>query len=74
MFIQRRLYKPDSATAKDRLGCVKVSKLSLLDIVTLLSLSLSLSPRQSEGTLLATGSYDGFARIWTKDGERTLIH
>lgn len=23
---------------------------------------------QSEGTLLATGSYDGFARIWTKDG------
>lgn len=24
---------------------------------------------QSEGTLLATGSYDGFARIWTKDGE-----
>lgn len=26
---------------------------------------------QSEGTLLATGSYDGFARIWTKDGEQT---
>lgn len=25
---------------------------------------------QSEGTLLATGSYDGFARIWTKDGEK----
>ncbi|CAL8370363.1 unnamed protein product [Boreogadus saida] len=24
--------------------------------------------QQSEGTLLATGSYDGFARIWTKDG------
>lgn len=24
---------------------------------------------QSEGTLLATGSYDGFARIWTKDGK-----
>ncbi|KAG8136181.1 putative F-box-like-WD repeat-containing protein [Naja naja] len=23
---------------------------------------------QSEGTLLATGSYDGFARIWSKDG------
>ncbi|XP_058586520.1 F-box-like/WD repeat-containing protein TBL1XR1 isoform X2 [Neofelis nebulosa] len=23
---------------------------------------------KSEGTLLATGSYDGFARIWTKDG------
>lgn len=23
---------------------------------------------QSDGTLLATGSYDGFARIWTKDG------
>uniref|UniRef100_A0A8C7FNV2 TBL1X/Y related 1 n=1 Tax=Oncorhynchus kisutch TaxID=8019 RepID=A0A8C7FNV2_ONCKI len=23
----------------------------------------------SEGTLLATGSYDGFARIWTKDGD-----
>ena len=22
----------------------------------------------SEGTLLATGSYDGFARIWTTDG------
>lgn len=29
---------------------------------------------QSEGTLLATGSYDGFARIWTKDGENTLNH
>lgn len=25
--------------------------------------------QQSEGTLLATGSYDGFARIWTKDGK-----
>ncbi|KAG8524565.1 F-box-like/WD repeat-containing protein TBL1X [Galemys pyrenaicus] len=23
---------------------------------------------QSDGTLLATGSYDGFARIWTEDG------
>uniref|UniRef100_A0A8C6MAT5 TBL1X/Y related 1 n=1 Tax=Nothobranchius furzeri TaxID=105023 RepID=A0A8C6MAT5_NOTFU len=23
---------------------------------------------RNEGTLLATGSYDGFARIWTKDG------
>ena len=22
-----------------------------------------------EGTLLATGSYDGLARIWTKDGD-----
>lgn len=29
----------------------------------------SASVLQSEGTLLATGSYDGFARIWTKDGE-----
>ncbi|CAF97550.1 unnamed protein product, partial [Tetraodon nigroviridis] len=28
----------------------------------------SKSVLQSEGTLLATGSYDGFARIWTKDG------
>lgn len=37
------------------------------------SLSLSLSLWQSEGTLLATGSYDGFARIWTKDGEMALI-
>lgn len=27
---------------------------------------------QSEGTLLATGSYDGFARIWTKDGSTLL--
>lgn len=27
---------------------------------------------QSEGTLLATGSYDGFARIWTKDGEKAF--
>lgn len=33
----------------------------------------SLSLWQSEGTLLATGSYDGFARIWTKDGEMALI-
>lgn len=24
---------------------------------------------QSDGTLLATGSYDGFARIWTEDGK-----
>ncbi|PKU47009.1 f-box-like wd repeat-containing protein tbl1xr1 [Limosa lapponica baueri] len=24
--------------------------------------------QQSDGTLLATGSYDGFARIWTEDG------
>lgn len=23
----------------------------------------------SDGTLLATGSYDGFARIWTEDGK-----
>lgn len=23
---------------------------------------------QSDGSLLATGSYDGYARIWTKDG------
>lgn len=22
-----------------------------------------------DGSLLATGSYDGFARIWTKEGE-----
>lgn len=36
-------------------------------------LSVSLSVRQSEGTLLATGSYDGFARIWTKDGEMIWI-
>lgn len=25
--------------------------------------------QQSDGTLLATGSYDGFARIWTEDGK-----
>lgn len=30
---------------------------------------LSLSGPQTNGTLLATGSYDGFARIWTEDGE-----
>lgn len=35
--------------------------------------NLSLSTWQSEGTLLATGSYDGFARIWTKDGELPLF-
>lgn len=35
--------------------------------------NISLSLWQSEGTLLATGSYDGFARIWTKDGEMALI-
>ncbi|MGH0167374.1 UNVERIFIED_CONTAM: hypothetical protein FKN15_008168 [Acipenser sinensis] len=29
---------------------------------------LSAGVDKSEGTLLATGSYDGFARIWTKDG------
>lgn len=34
--------------------------------------SLSLSGPQSDGTLLATGSYDGFARIWTEDGESCL--
>lgn len=28
---------------------------------------------QSEGTLLATGSYDGFARIWTKDGKWSIF-
>uniref|UniRef100_A0AAQ5XZ74 Transducin (beta)-like 1 X-linked receptor 1b n=1 Tax=Amphiprion ocellaris TaxID=80972 RepID=A0AAQ5XZ74_AMPOC len=28
----------------------------------------------SEGTLLATGSYDGFARIWTKDGKTLNIY
>lgn len=32
-------------------------------------LFLSLSGPQTNGTLLATGSYDGFARIWTEDGE-----
>lgn len=32
-------------------------------------LTLSPSLLQSEGSLLATGSYDGFARIWTKDGD-----
>ncbi|MBN3285642.1 TBL1X protein, partial [Polyodon spathula] len=26
----------------------------------------------SDGTLLATGSYDGFARIWTKDGKNVI--
>ncbi|MEQ2215151.1 F-box-like/WD repeat-containing protein TBL1XR1-A, partial [Xenoophorus captivus] len=31
-----------------------------------------LSVQQSEGTLLATGSYDGFARIWTKDGTSSI--
>lgn len=38
-----------------------------------LCLSVSLPLWQSEGTLLATGSYDGFARIWTKDGEMIWI-
>lgn len=31
-----------------------------------------LSGPQSDGTLLATGSYDGFARIWTEDGKFCL--
>ena len=32
--------------------------------------------RQSEGTLLATGSYDGVARLWTVEGtlKTTLVH
>ena len=31
---------------------------------------------QSEGSLLATGSYDGVARLWTTEGElqTTLVH
>uniref|UniRef100_A0A8C6NX13 TBL1X/Y related 1 n=1 Tax=Nothobranchius furzeri TaxID=105023 RepID=A0A8C6NX13_NOTFU len=39
-------------------------------VVVLVSgfLLFGLSGYLSEGTLLATGSYDGFARIWTKDG------
>lgn len=30
--------------------------------------------QQSDGTLLATGSYDGFARIWTEDGKSNNIN
>ncbi|KAF0042499.1 hypothetical protein F2P81_006031 [Scophthalmus maximus] len=32
------------------------------------TLQPKMTTTRSEGTLLATGSYDGFARIWTKDG------
>lgn len=28
---------------------------------------------QGEGTLLATGSYDGHARIWSKDGKALIF-
>lgn len=54
---------------------VSVSEAALFSYTLLFSffvgeLDISvLSFSQSEGTLLATGSYDGFARIWTKDGE-----
>lgn len=34
---------------------------------------LFLSGPQSDGTLLATGSYDGFARIWTEDGKSASL-
>lgn len=31
---------------------------------------MSLYLLQCDGTLLATGSYDGFARIWSTDGKQ----
>lgn len=34
---------------------------------------MCVSGLQSDGTLLATGSYDGFARIWTEDGKPSLV-
>jgi WD40 repeat protein len=36
--------------------------------VRVLTLQFSLFYGQCDGTLLATGSYDGYARIWTTDG------
>lgn len=41
----------------------------MLPLLSCFCVFLSLSGPQTNGTLLATGSYDGFARIWTEDGE-----
>lgn len=51
---------------------ILIASLAFLPYATQTCNRCFLSVQQSEGTLLATGSYDGFARIWTKDGTSSI--
>lgn len=44
-----------------------------LEITIFVDMQINLSLVQGEGTLLATGSYDGQARIWTTNGKQTIV-
>lgn len=63
----RSVCDPVSSHSPDCCRCSRHRSAALTFLHTCLCLG------QSEGTLLATGSYDGFARIWTKDGEKCDI-